>query len=100
VAKYRLLMMLGGTAIVLTVALTITTILSGGAWTGYTFVLLIMALIAYFAAIVVTVRVLMCTINMRVILECGCTAETDTAKGAHCPVHGPQPVAVYDPSIF
>lgn len=98
--EYRLLMMLCGTAIVMIVALTITTILSGGSWTGYTFGLLIMALIACFATIIVTVRVLMRTIDMRVILECGCIAETDTTKGGHCPVHGSQPIAAYDPSIF
>jgi hypothetical protein len=81
-------------------AIIITTVLSGGTWTSHTLGLVIMALIACFAAIIVAARVLMRTIDMRVILECGCVAETDTTEGGHCPVHGPQRIAAYDPSIF
>lgn len=98
--EYKLLKMLSGTAIVLTAALTITAILSDGGWIGYILGLLVMALIACLAALIVMVRVLLRTINMRVILECGCVVETDTKEGGHCPVHGPQRIAAYDPSIF
>lgn len=98
--EYNLLSILIGAAIVLTTALTITAILSGGGWIGYIFGLLVMVLVACFAALIVMARVLLRTINMRVILECGCVAETDTTEGGHCPVHGPQRIAAYDPSIF
>jgi hypothetical protein len=100
VNEYILLRILIGAAIVLTAALTIIAILSSGGWMGYIFSLLVMMLIACFAAFIVMVRVLLRTITMRVILECGCVAETDTTEGGHCPVHGPQRIAAYDPSIF
>jgi hypothetical protein len=96
----KLFGMLSGAAIVLTAALTIITILSGGDWVGYIFGLLVMTLLTCFAALTLAVRVLLRTIEMRVILECGCLAETDTTEGGHCPVHGPQRIAAYDPSIF
>ncbi len=98
--EYRFLKILIGAAIVLTTALTITAILSSEGWMGYIFSLLVIMLVACFAALIVMVRVLLRTINMRVILECGCVAETDTTEGGHCPVHGPQRIAAYDPSIF
>lgn len=98
--EYKLLRILIGTAIVLTTALTIIAILSGGSWIGYIFGLLVIVLITCFAALIVMVRVLLRTINMRVILQCGCVAETDTTEGGHCPAHGPQRIAAYDPSIF
>ncbi len=98
--EYKLLGMLNVAAIVLTAALTIITILSDGGWVGYIFGLLVMALILCFAVLTMTVRVLLRTIDMRVILECGCVAETDTTEGGHCPVHGLQRIAAYDPSIF
>ena len=96
----KVLRMLIGAAIVPTAALTITAILSGGGWTGYISSMLIMALIACFAAFIAMVRVLLRTIDMRVILECGCVAETDTTLGGRCPVHGPQRITAYDPSIL
>jgi hypothetical protein len=100
VNEYRLVTILCGTAIMADAAIIITTVLSGGTWTSHTLGLVIMALIACFAAIIVAARVLMRTIDMRVILECGCVAETDTSEGGHCPIHGPQRIAAYDPSIF
>lgn len=98
--EYKFLRILIGAAIVLITSLTIITILSDGSWVGYIFGLLAMALIACFAALTMMVRVLLGTIDMRVILECGCIAETDTTEGGHCPVHGPQRIAAYDPSVF
>lgn len=98
--EYRILIMLIRSEIVLTMALIITTILSGGAWTGYIFGTLGMILITCFTALIMTVRVLLRTINMKVILECGCVVKTDTTEGGHCPTHGLQRIAAYDPSIF
>lgn len=98
--EYKLLGTLNGAAIVLTAALTSITIRSGERSVGYIIGLLVMALITCSAALAVTVRVLLRTIDMRVILECGCFAETDTTEGGHCPVHGPQRIAAYDPAIF
>lgn len=92
--------MLIGAAIVLTAALTVTLSLSGGRGIIYLFSLLIIAFFACCAAFIGMVRVLLHTIDMKVILECGCVAKTDTTLGGHCPVHGPQRIAAYDPFIF
>lgn len=98
--EYRPVTILCGMATMATAALITTTILSGGAWTGYTLGLLIMVLTACSTGIIVAARVLLHTIDMRVILECGCVIETDTTDGGHCSVHGPQRIAACDPFIF
>ena len=70
---------------------------SSGSKMTYILGLLTIACLGCLVAIIGMIRVLLRTIDMRVILECGCVAKSDTTLSGYCPVHGTQQIVAYDP---